>query len=172
MFLSPVTDAIPFIFEWNYLEMKIISRFHQCFGETMKKYNKAMRFVLFTFFALVLGGGGIAQQPPSDKPPANVAGNWTFYTKGDDGKTGTHYLQIIQNGENLTGHFKGPYQSGGIQGTINLEHIVIKTKTRHVFTFRGRAQGDSIQGNCGIMGHHCTFEGVRTSGQASSAGPD
>ena len=138
----------------------------------MKKYNKTMRFVLFTFLMLVLGSSGVAQQPPGEKPPANVAGKWTFYTKGDDGKTGTHYLQIIQNGEDLTGHFKGPYQSGGIEGTINEQHIVIKTKTRHVFTFRGRAEGDSIQGNCGIMGHHCTFQGVRTSGQQSSPGPD
>ena len=80
----------------------------------MKKYNKSVLFVLLAFLALVLGNSGAAQQPPGDRPPANVAGNWTFYTKGDDGKTGTHYLQIIQNGENLTGHFKGPNQSGGI----------------------------------------------------------
>jgi hypothetical protein len=138
----------------------------------MKKCNETMLFVLFTFLALVMVSGGSAQQPPADKPPANVAGNWTFYTKGDDGKTGTHYLQIIQNGNDLTGHFKGPNQSGGIQGTINLQHVVIKTKTFHVFTFRGRAQGDSIQGECGIMGHHCTFQGVRTSGQQSSGSPD
>lgn len=137
----------------------------------MKKYNKTMLFALFTFMMLVASSGGVAQQPPSDRPPANVAGNWTFYTKGDDGKTGTHYLQIIQNGETLTGHFKGPNQSGGIQGTVNIQHVVIKTKTYHVFTFRGRVEGDSIQGECGIMGHHCTFQGVRTSGQ-SSGGPD
>jgi hypothetical protein len=138
----------------------------------MKRCNETMLFVRFTFLALVMVSGGVAQQRPSDKPPANVAGNWTFYTKGDDGKTGTHYLQIVQNGNDLTGHFKGPNQSGGIQGTINLQHVVIKTRTFHVFTFRGRAQGDSIQGECGIMGHHCTFQGVRTSGQLSSGAPD
>jgi hypothetical protein len=138
----------------------------------MEKYNKSVLFVLFAFLTLILTNGGAAQQPPSDRPPANVAGNWTFYTKGDDGKTGTHYLTIIQNGEDLTGHFKGPNQSGGIQGTINIQHVVIKTKTFHVFTFRGRVEGDSIQGNCGIMGHHCTFQGVRTSGQQSTTGPD
>jgi hypothetical protein len=152
--------------------LEIISQFHRRFGAAVKKYNKTMRFVILAFLTLMLSRGGVAQQPPSDRPPANVAGNWTFYTKGDDGKTGTHYLQIVQNGETLTGHFKGPFQSGGIQGTINLEHVVIKTKTLHVFTFRGRAQGDSIQGTCGIMGHHCTFQGVRTSGQGSSGAPD
>jgi len=138
----------------------------------MKKYSKTRWLLTFTFLMLGLGNGGVAQQAPEEKPPANVAGNWTFYTKGDDGKTGTHYLQIIQSGNDLSGHFKGPYQSGGIQGTINEQHIVIKTKTRHIFTFRGRAEGDSIQGNCGIMGHHCTFQGVRTSGQQSSGTPD
>jgi hypothetical protein len=154
------------------LRAEIVWRFRQRFGEIMKKYNKAIGLLIFTFLMLAVGSGGVAQEPPAAKPPANVAGNWTFYTKGDDGKTGTHYLRIVQDGENLTGHFKGPNQSGGIEGTVNLQHVVIKTKTFHVFTFRGRAEGDTIQGNCGIMGHHCTFQGVRTSGQQSSAGPD
>jgi hypothetical protein len=127
----------------------------------MRKYKKAT-IAIFALLAMIVGNTTLSQQPPADKPPANVGGNWTFYTKGDNGKTGTHYLQIIQNGDNLTGHFKGPNQSGGIQGTINLQHVVIKTKTLHVFTFRGRVEGDSIQGDCGIMGHHCTFQGVRT----------
>src|SRR5271170_1033749 len=127
----------------------------------MKKYNKTMLFVLFTLLTLVPGSGGVAQQPPSDRPPANVAGSWTFYTKGDDGKTGTHYITLVQNGNALTGHFKGPNQSGGLDGTINEQHIVFRTKTRHVFTFRGRVEGDNIEGTCGIMGHHCTFQAVR-----------
>jgi hypothetical protein len=128
----------------------------------MKKYAKTMLLTFFALLAVIGGSIGFSQQPPPERPPANVAGNWTFYTKGDDGKTGTHYLRVIQNGNDLTGHFKGPYQSGGIEGTINEQHVVIKTKTRHVFTFRGRVEGDSIQGNCGIMGHHCTFQGVRS----------
>ena len=46
----------------------------------------------------------------------------------------------------LSGHFKGPNQSGGIEGTINEQHIVVRTKTRWVFVFRGRLQGNAIQG--------------------------
>jgi hypothetical protein len=143
------------------IHLEISTRIKPVFlGEIMKRSKSIL--AIFAFLAIIAGSTAISQQPPAEKPPANVAGNWTFYTKGDDGKTGTHYLQIIQNGNDLTGHFKGPNQSGGIQGTINLQHIVIKTKTFHVFTFRGRVEGDSIQGTCGIMGHHCTFQGVRT----------
>jgi hypothetical protein len=38
----------------------------------------------------------------------------------------------------ITGHFKGPNQSGGVQGTIEEQHIVVHPKTRDVLTFRGR----------------------------------
>ena len=127
----------------------------------MKKHHLAICSIFVAFLAQRAGIAAIAQQPPSERPPANVAGSWTFYTKGDDGKTGTHYITLVQNGNALTGHFKGPNQSGGLDGTINEQHIVFKTKTRHVFTFRGRVEGDNIEGTCGIMGHHCTFQAVR-----------
>jgi len=127
----------------------------------MRNHRLAICSIFFAFLVLWAGITGIAQQPPPERPPANVAGSWTFYTKGDDGKTGTHYITFEQNGNNLTGHFKGPNQSGGLDGTINEQHIVFKTKTPHVFTFRGRVEGDSIDGTCGIMGHHCTFQAVR-----------
>ena len=133
------------------------------------------RITLLPLLVLIAlaAGKSFAQQVPTERPPASVGGNWTFYTRGDDGKTGTHFLEIVQDGTTLTGHFKGPNQSGGIEGTIDAQHVVIKTKTRHVFTFRGRVDGNSIQGNCGIMGHHCTFQGVRQGGTPGgpSSGP-
>ena len=52
----------------------------------------------------------------------------------------TKYVEIKQNGNQLTGHFKGPNQSGGIEGTINVHHIVFRTKTRKVLTFRGKSR--------------------------------
>jgi hypothetical protein len=101
---------------------------------------------------LALGAPTIlAQEPPSDQPPANVAGNWTFYTKGEDGRTDTKHVELKQDGGKLSGHFKGPNQSGGIEGTVEGRHIVFKTKTRNVFTFRGQADGDSMHGTFGIF---------------------
>ena len=125
----------------------------------MKNHKMFLAFVTFLLLTL---GNAVAQQLPQDRPPANVAGNWVIYTKGDDGKTGTHTVNLIQNGTTLTGHFKGPYQSGGIEGTVNVRHIVFKTKTRNVLTFRGMIDGNTMEGNFGVRGHHGTWEGRRT----------
>jgi hypothetical protein len=123
----------------------------------MKSYK--LFFALLAF--LLMLGSAVAQQLPQDRPPADVAGNWVIYTRGDDGKTGTHTVTLIQNGSTLTGHFKGPYQSGGIEGTINVRHLVFKTKTRNVLTFRGMVDGNTMQGSFGIRGQHGTWEGRR-----------
>jgi hypothetical protein len=125
----------------------------------MKSNRVSLAFVVLLFLTL---GNAVAQQLPQERPPVNVAGNWVVYTKGDDGKTGTHYVTLIQNGNTLTGHFKGPNQSGGIEGTVNVRHILFKTKTRNVLTFRGMINGDSMQGNFGIRGHHGTWQAQRT----------
>jgi hypothetical protein len=119
-------------------------------------------FTLLALLLLALGHIAFAQQlPQEDHPAADVAGTWMIYTHGDDGKTGTHTVQIVQNGNTLTGHFKGPYQSGGIEGTMNVRHIVFRTKTRNVLTFRGMVDGNTMEGNFGVRGHHGTWEGRR-----------
>jgi hypothetical protein len=123
----------------------------------MKNYKTFLAF----FVLLLLLGNVVAQQLPQDRPPANVAGNWVLYTKGDNGRTDTHTVTLVQNGTVLTGHFKGPSQSGGIEGTINVRHIVFKTKTRNVLTFRGMVDGNTMEGNFGIRGHHGTWEARR-----------
>jgi len=91
---------------------------------------------------------GAAQEPtpPSDQPPANVAGKWTIYANDPNGTTSTKYIDLVQDGEKLSGKFKGPYASGGLEGTIHLRHIVFKTKTRDVLTFRGQVEGEKVNG--------------------------
>ncbi|MGB2635917.1 MAG: hypothetical protein WAM58_18455 [Candidatus Acidiferrum sp.] len=105
----------------------------------------------------------LAQQPPPEQPPDNVEGKWTIYSKNvDNGKTATKYIELKQNGNELTGHFKGPNQSGGLEGTINVHHIVFRTKTRNVLTFRGRVDGDKMSGEYGIHGEHGEWQAVRS----------
>lgn len=84
--------------------------------------------------------------PPDDQTPANVAGKWTIYPKGPTGLTGTKSIDLKQDGNALSGHFKGPNQSGGLEGTIERRHIVFHTKTRNVLTFRGRVEGERVNG--------------------------
>jgi hypothetical protein len=111
----------------------------------------------------------LAQQTPSSQPPAQAAGSWNFYCHDPNGTTSNKAIEIQQQGNEVKGHFKGPDQSGGIEGTINNQHIVFKTKTRDVLTFRGRIEGPRVngivQGNKIVGTFHArrgtgTFEGV------------
>jgi hypothetical protein len=127
------------------------------------KNTCAKSFFLALLWTLVLVSSvSLAQQPPAEQPPDNVEGKWTIYAKDPDGGTSTKYVEIKQNGTVLSGHFKGPHQSGGIEGTINVHHIVFRTKTRDVLTFRGKVEGNKMSGNFGNRGRHGEWEAVRT----------
>jgi hypothetical protein len=112
-----------------------------------------------------------SQQAPSEQPPANVTGKWTLYCNDPNGTTSAKYLDLQQEGTNIKGHFKGPYQSGGVEGTINEQHLVVRTKTRGVLVFRGRVdgprvggvvQGNTYNGTFHDRGGTGTFQGQRT----------
>jgi hypothetical protein len=113
--------------------------------DVVKRYSYAIFFICFGLMVLV-GSAAFAQQPPPQQMPANVAGKWTLYCKDPNGSTSAKYLELQQKGSVITGHFKGPNQSGGVEGTIDEQHLVVRTKTRNVLTFRGRVEGPRVQG--------------------------
>jgi hypothetical protein len=111
--------------------------------------KQGSRFIwICTVLLLIVANIGMAQEPPppSNQAPANVAGKWIIYANDPNGTTSTKYIDLKQDGEKLSGKFKGPYASGGLDGTIQERHIVFKTKTRHVLTFRGRVEGEKVDG--------------------------
>ena len=123
---------------------------------------------------LVLGvmvaGVALGQAPPAQQMPANAAGKWTLYCKDPNGSTSTKYLDLEQKGAVISGHFKGPNQSGGVEGTVDVQHLVVKTKTRDVLVFRGRVdgprvdgvvQGNTFNGTFHDRGGTGSFQGVR-----------
>ena len=87
-----------------------------------------------------------SQEPPPGQLPVNVAGKWTLFCNDPNGTTSTKYLDLKQEGTQIKGHFKGVYQSGGVEGTINERHLVVRTKTRDVTVFRGRIDGPKVNG--------------------------
>jgi hypothetical protein len=104
-----------------------------------------------------------AQQPAEGRPPDDVRGDWTIYSKNvNNDRTVEKYVTIHQDGNKLSGHFKGPNQSGGIQGWVNGHHIEFSTKTRNVLTFRGQIDGNHMSGMYGIHGRHAEWRAVRT----------
>jgi hypothetical protein len=112
-----------------------------------------------------------SQQAPPESSPANVTGKWTLYCNDPNGTTSSKYLELEQEGTTIKGHFKGPNQSGGVEGTINGQHLVVRTKTRNVLVFRGRidgprsngvVQGNTFNGTFHDRGGTGSFQGQRT----------
>jgi hypothetical protein len=134
----------------------------------MKRCRRVPLALVTVMMILVCGIAAGQQPPPPDQGPApnapafDVTGKWNFYTHGDGGQTHTDPIELKQNGNQLTGHFKGPNQSGGLEGTVNGRQIFFRTKTRHPVTFRGRIQdNDNMQGNSHVMDHAGTWEARR-----------
>lgn len=121
---------------------------------------------LFYLSLLIIGcqAGAWSQQPPPEAVPANVAGKWTLYCNDPNGTTSTKYLDLKQDGNIVKGHFKGPYQSGGVEGMINVRHLVVRTKTRDVLVFRGRIDGPVVNGVVQGATFNGTFHARRGTG--------
>jgi hypothetical protein len=107
----------------------------------MKKYNTKLLLPYLPLLLLVVSTIVAAQEPP-----ANVAGNWTIHSRGPDGRDRTQVMQLTQQGGVITGYYQGPGQEGELEGTVNQQHILFRTKTRTVLTFRGRVDGPRVQG--------------------------
>jgi hypothetical protein len=125
--------------------------------DAMYKFKESLRFAALALVLFLSGSATLAQLPPD-----NVAGNWTIYSRNiDDGVMVTKFVQIVQNGSELTGYFQGPNQSGGITGHVDIHHIEFSTETRNVLTFRGEIDGNSISGMYGLHGQHAEWSAVR-----------
>jgi hypothetical protein len=138
--------------------------------DVVKRYSSRI-FVCCFALMIFAGSFAFAQQPPAQPQPASVAGKWTLYCKDPNGSTSSKYLDLQQKGTVISGHFKGPNQSGGVEGTIDNQHLVVRTKTRDVLTFRGRVdgprvegvvQGNSYNGTFHDRGGTGSFQGVRS----------
>lgn len=105
----------------------------------MRKHNA--KLVLLCLFLVAVRNIAVAQEPP-----ANVAGNWTIHSKGPDGRRRTQIMQLTQQDGVITGHYEGPGQKGELEGTIQQQHILFRTKTHTVLTFRGRVDGPRVEG--------------------------
>jgi hypothetical protein len=130
--------------------------------------NRMLRFFGLLFYALLIAICSLAQQPlphQQKQAPVDVTGHWVIEAKNWNGDFDTKTVDLRQDGNAITGHFKGPNQSGGLDGSINGHHIVFRTKTKHPLTFRGQVQGDTMEGNFHVMGKEGQFHAARTPAQ-------
>jgi hypothetical protein len=109
-------------------------------------HTRGSLFAGLVWLSFSLAGTTLAQEPLPSAEPVNVEGKWTISAKNPEGTVDTKYVELKQNGNQITGHFKGPNQSGGLEGTVNGHHIFFRTKTRMPLGFRGMVNGDTIEG--------------------------
>ena len=128
--------------------------------DTRCNRESGLLMLLLGLFGIVTLVG--AQQPLPNTQPVNVAGHWVISARNWNGELDTKTVDLKQDGSAISGHFKGPNQSGGLEGSVNGRHIVFRTKTRHPLTFRGQVDGDTMQGNFHVMGKEGEFHAERT----------
>jgi hypothetical protein len=122
----------------------------------------SLRPLCLMFLLLFAVTSAVTQEPLPNQQPVNVVGHWVISAKNWNGELDTKTVDLEQNGNEISGHFKGPNQSGGLQGSVSGHHIVFRTKTKHPLTFRGQVEGDTMTGNYHVMGKEGEFHAERT----------
>jgi hypothetical protein len=77
--------------------------------------------------------------------PANVAGTWKISVSGGAGNA-EQTIVLRQEGNKITGTFKGPRQSGPLEGTVDGKNISFHVSTRVPLDYKGTVEGDSMKG--------------------------
>ncbi len=108
---------------------------------------RSLRSMRYAGFAILL----LCAVAPAGDGAANVAGTWTVsVTNGRRSAKQTFVIQ--QEGGKISGTFKGPRQSGTIDGALAGNHITFHVTAKIPLDYKGTISGDatSMQG---------TFEG-------------
>jgi hypothetical protein len=128
---------------------KPILRFalHSKIPEDFMQNRKLRSKTLAILAALVL----IACVAAAADTPANVAGTWNFKVTGDAGSA-DQTIVIKQDGAKITGTFKGPRQSGTIDGTVDGNNIKFHVTARASIDYTGTVDGDSMKGTLSARG--------------------
>ena len=118
--------------------------------------RKSVSLLLGVFCALLLMGGRAAAQTPAD-----VSGTWMIEVTGEPGSA-EQTIVLKQDGGKITGTFKGPRQSGNLEGTVDGNNIKFHVKTRVPLDYAGTVDGDSMKGTMTGRGRTGDFTGTRS----------
>ena len=118
----------------------------------MKSKVFFIMLVMVVFLTSISG----AQQKPAD-----VAGEWAITISFIVG-TGHHTAIIEQDGEKLSGTYKGEILEGGLRGTVTGNNIDFSGSLRHEstgvrFHYTGTIEGDTMKGTV-EMGEYWSAE--------------
>ena len=83
--------------------------------------------------------------------PVNVAGTWKIAVAGQSGSA-EQTIVLKQDGNKITGTFKGPRQSGTLEGLVDGNKITFHVNTRVGLDYKGTVDGDSMKGTMTAKG--------------------
>ena len=81
----------------------------------------------------------------------NVTGTWNFKVSGEAGSA-DQTIVMKQDGNTITGTFKGPRQSGTIDGAVDGNKIKFHVTARAGMDYTGTVAGDSMKGTLAAKG--------------------
>jgi hypothetical protein len=124
----------------------------------MRAISSRRTLLGFFSFVLLLAVAGVALAADA---PANVAGNWSVDVSGGAGKT-TQTIVLKQDGATITGTFKGPRQSGTIDGSVDGKNIKFHVTARIPLDYTGTVDGDSMKGSMSGRGQTGDWTATRS----------
>ena len=110
------------------------------------------------FVALALMGAAAAVVA---YPPADVAGSWQVTVSGEAGNA-KQTIVLTQDGTKITGTFKGPRQSGPLEGTVDGNNIKFHVTTRVPLDYSGTVDGETMKGTMTGRGKTGDWTATRT----------
>jgi hypothetical protein len=106
----------------------------------MNQVNRKSFAVFVAIFLLFASGLALAADEP-----AKVAGTWKVSVSGATGSA-EQTIVLKQDGNKITGTFKGPRQSGPLEGTVEGKNISFHVSTRVPLDYKGTVDGDTMKG--------------------------
>ena len=119
-----------------------------------------MSFSRLAFLSLWLVLAACVAAVAADSP-ANVAGTWTV-TASNGRRKITQTLVIQQNGDKIIGTFKGPRQSGILNGSILGNEVKFHVEAKIPLDYAGSVDGDSMNGKMTGDGKTGDFRATRS----------
>ena len=118
----------------------------------MAKHTRDLALLaILVLFSFMMAAGDTA---------ADVTGTWTIQVTGDAGSA-SQTIILTQNGNKISGTFKGPRQSGKLEGAVAGNAIKFHVKTRVPLDYTGTVDGDSMRGTMSGRGKNGNWTAKR-----------
>ncbi len=118
--------------------------------------SKSMRLKLGCWAVLIL----MCSVSLASDTSSNVAGTWTV-TASSGRRKAKQTLVIQQDGAKITGTFKGPRQSGTLEGSVAGNSIKFHVMAKAPLDYTGTVDGDSMKGTLSGEGKNGEWSATR-----------